>query len=357
MSETKGFYAGLGSGLDTVKAEEIYVARADRSVAKRLADTENPFTIEVRFLGGLTEHQKQAFKDAADRWAEVIVGDLQDVELADGTVIDDVRIDAAGVEIDGPGRVLGRAGPDLLRPEGSTHEFLTITGGMEFDVADIPRMIEDDLWDIVIMHEMGHVIGMLDFVWSLKGLVSDKFTPNWSFVGQTAKAEFAKLQDPCAGVAIADLATAATGSAGGGVPVPIEDNFGPGTIGSHWRESVFGAEMMTGFVNQGANPLSRVTGGALADIGYTVDLDACDPYTLPSPTALAMMGVLTAGRMQDAMGSIAGGYIEHRAPRVAPTSVLVSASENSAQGAAAVAELTREVDDLRRAVEALRGNQ
>ena len=202
MSETKGFYAGLGSGLDTVKAEEIYVARAERSVAKRLADTENPFTIEVRFLGGLTEHQKQAFKDAADRWAEVIVGDLQDVELADGTVIDDVRIDAAGVEIDGPGRVLGRAGPDLLRPEGSTHEFLTITGGMEFDVADIPRMIEDDLWDIVIMHEMGHVIGMLDFVWSLKGLVSNKFTPNWSFVGQTAKAEFAKLRDPCAGVAI-----------------------------------------------------------------------------------------------------------------------------------------------------------
>jgi hypothetical protein len=57
MSEGKEFYAGLGSGLDTVKVEEVYEARADRSVAKRLADTENPFTIEVRFLGGLTDAQ------------------------------------------------------------------------------------------------------------------------------------------------------------------------------------------------------------------------------------------------------------------------------------------------------------
>src|SRR5687768_1633051 len=99
MSETMSFYAGLGSGLDTVKVEEVYEAKADRNVAKRLADTENPFTIEVRFLGGLTDGQKEAFKKAADKWAEVIVGDLQDVELPDGTVIDDVRIDAAGVQI------------------------------------------------------------------------------------------------------------------------------------------------------------------------------------------------------------------------------------------------------------------
>jgi hypothetical protein len=82
--------------------------------------------------------------------------------------------------------------------------------------------------------------------------------------------------------------------------------------------------MMTGFVNQGANPLSRVTGGALNDLGYQVDLDACDDYSLPSPTALAVMGVLTAGRMHDVMGEIGGtgGYIEHPTPEVAPNSVL-----------------------------------
>jgi hypothetical protein len=100
-----------------------------------------------------------------------------------------------------------------------------------------------------------------------------------------------------------------------------------------------------------------VTGGALADIGYTVNLDACDPYTLPSPTALAMMGVLTAGRMHDEMGLIAGGYVDHWTPRVAPTSVLMSAPENSAPSAATLDGLAREINGLRTAVEALRGSQ
>jgi hypothetical protein len=327
------FYAGLGSGLAVVDVEDVYDARADRDAARRVADTENPFHIEVRFLGGLTEQQKQAFREAADKWAEVIVGDLEDVVLSDGANVDDIRIDAAGVSIDGPGRVLGRAGPRLLRPAGSKHEFLPITGSMEFDVEDIPTMMTQNLWNTVIMHEMGHVLGMLDFVWSAKGFVENRNTPQWAFTGPNAMQEFGKLQDPSANATIAQLAglqasaaPAASGGAvnGGRVRVPIEDNFGPGTIGSHWRESVFGAEMMTGFVNQGTNPLSKVTGGALKDLGYDVDIEACDAYNLPSFTALAMMGVLTAGRMHEVMGEIGGtgGYIEHPTPEVAPDSVL-----------------------------------
>jgi hypothetical protein len=69
------------------------------------------------------------------------------------------------------------------------------------------------------------------------------------------------------------------------------------------------------------------------------------------------MGVLTAGRMRDDMGLIAGGYIEQVTPRVAPTSVLTSASENSASSAVTLDGLAGEVDGLRRAVEALRDNQ
>ena len=311
MSDQTSCYAGLGSGRDDVRVEEVYDARADVARAEKLAETQNPFHIEVRFLGGLTEDQKQAFRTAADKWASVIVGDLVDIQLPDGSIIDDVRIDAAGVAIDGPGRVLGRAGPDQLRPpEAGRHAFLPYIGGMEFDLADIPRMVADGLWDDVIVHEMGHVIGMLDFVWSAKGFVKNKgVTGQWSFIGPTATAEFGELQDPTTGRAL-----------GAGVPVPIEDNFGPGTIGSHWRESVFGAEMMTGFIDPGNNPLSRVTAGALADLGYDVDLDACDPYTLPSPTLLAVMGVLSAARMNEA--GMLGGYIERTVPRVAPASFL-----------------------------------
>lgn len=35
------------------------------------------FNIEVRFLGGLTSSQQSIFKQAAERWSEIIVGELK----------------------------------------------------------------------------------------------------------------------------------------------------------------------------------------------------------------------------------------------------------------------------------------
>src|SRR4030095_407923 len=93
---------------------EIYVAKADAKVAKA-ARAAAPFTITVVFTGGLTTAQKNAFKNAADRWSKVIVGDLPDV-LINGQVIDDVLIEASGTAIDGIGNILGQAGPTHLRP-------------------------------------------------------------------------------------------------------------------------------------------------------------------------------------------------------------------------------------------------
>ena len=67
---------------------ETYQAKADPEIALSLAGTTSPFTIEVRFLGGLTQQQMDAFKGAADRWSRMIVGDLPDI-LVDGQRIDD----------------------------------------------------------------------------------------------------------------------------------------------------------------------------------------------------------------------------------------------------------------------------
>jgi hypothetical protein len=64
-------------------AYQTYHARADSRRAKALAATTSPFTIEVRFLGGLNARQRAAFTAAADRWTRVIVGDLPSV-LVDG---------------------------------------------------------------------------------------------------------------------------------------------------------------------------------------------------------------------------------------------------------------------------------
>jgi hypothetical protein len=63
--------------------------------------------------------------------------------------------------------------------------------------------------------------------------------------------------------------------------VPVENNLVPGTSDAHWRESVFGNEMMTGYANLGGMPLSAITVGSLGDIGYEVNPFAADPFRIP----------------------------------------------------------------------------
>ena len=80
----------------------------------------------------------------------------------------------------------------------------------------------------------------------------------------------------------------------GPVAVPVENNGGPGTADSHWRETLFRNELMSGFIAASNNPLSRLTVCSLQDLGYVVDLNAAEPYTLPNLMALAEAGLLTA---------------------------------------------------------------
>ena len=53
----------------------------------------------MRFTGGLTEAQQAAFETAAARWGRILTADVPSVVI-DGETIDDVRIDAAGEQID-----------------------------------------------------------------------------------------------------------------------------------------------------------------------------------------------------------------------------------------------------------------
>jgi hypothetical protein len=70
------------------------------------------------------------------------------------------------------------------------------------------------------------------------------------------------------------------GGAYAGNKVPVEDTGDEGTVDGHWRESVMGDELMTGFVDPDQNPLSKVTIASLADQGYVVNLAGADPYSL-----------------------------------------------------------------------------
>jgi hypothetical protein len=257
-------------------AYEIYAARADASRARTLAATASPFTIEVRFAGGLNATQKKAFTTAADRWTKVIVGDLPAV-IVDGETIDDIVILAQGSAIDGRGRILGQAGPTHLRPASAGKaSFLPAKGTMAFDTADLKQMQADGTLNDVITHEMGHVLG-IGTIWPMKKLLSGAGAGNPTFGGAGAIAEYRTLR-------------------GGGAKtrVPVENTGGPGTRDGHWRETVFRNELMSGFISAPGNPLSRMTVASLGDLGYEVDLEAGEPYSLPNLFALAEAGDLVA---------------------------------------------------------------
>lgn len=262
--------------MSTAKAAKFdsYQAIADEKLALALFNTTSPFTIDVRFLGGLTATQKNAFKAAADRWSRVIIGDLPSV-MVDGEVIDDVLILAQGVDIDGPSGILGQAGPTRLRPANAgKHAFLPARGTMSFDTADLAQMEQRGTLTDVITHEMGHVLG-IGTIWNIKSLIKGVGKQNPTFVGATAKIEYGKLRG-----------TSPT-------KVPVENTGGPGTRDGHWRETVFRNELMSGFISAPNNPISRLTVASLQDLGYDVDLNAAEPYTLPDLPSLAEKGLLT----------------------------------------------------------------
>jgi len=81
----------------------------------------------------------------------------------------------------------------------------------------------------------------------------------------------------------------------GGHEVPVENSGGPGTMNSHWRESVLHNELMTGYINSGTNPLSVLTVQSLADLGYTVNAAGADPFAVAFAAPGANLQLLDAG--------------------------------------------------------------
>jgi hypothetical protein len=132
---------------------------------------------------------------------------------------------------------------------------------MQFDSADLAWMLSNGLLLSVIEHEMGHVLG-IGTIWSDKGLLSGAGGNNPIFTGSRATAAYNQV-----------FGTSARG-------VPVENTGGSGTADSHWRETVFTTELMTGWAGPGTNlPLSVVTVASLADLGYSVNMAAADPFT------------------------------------------------------------------------------
>lgn len=248
------------------------------------------FIINVNYSGN--QAYQPFFIDAANRWQSLIsgyqngfvVGRSSGSTATIGTQLTTLNINASVEAIDGVGQVLGSAGPTATIVDQLNFE-LASDGLMRFDIADISNLVSSNVFDDVILHEMGHVMGF-GTLWTDNGVY---VTGSGEFTGTTAtsfwQSEFGQTGNP-----------------------NVELGGGSGTRNGHWNEVDGGAgvtgvrdslgrdmryELMTGWLNsdsQGTPFISNMTLGSFVDIGYRANFQA-----VPEPGSLlciAMAGGL-----------------------------------------------------------------
>jgi len=205
------------------------------------------YNITIEFKGSWTQAYYDVFKAAADRLTTLIVGELPDVTVygAKGgpKTVDDIVISAELGPIDGLYGILGQAGPTAVRTSSS----LPATAQMKFDIADVDAMGLATFADVVL-HEMAHSLGV-GSIWDRLGLVT-----NGLFTGAQAVSEYHAMGGTLSGI-------------------PVEQDGGSGTAGSHWDEETFGNELMTGYINAGENYFTAMSAASFADLGYVIRPD------------------------------------------------------------------------------------
>ena len=238
VSSAKGGGGGGGGGGGTTTSFAPYTSGPALASAG--------YNITIEFKGSWTQDLYNIFVSSADRLTTLIIGDLPNVTVVGKggqKVVDDIVITAELAAIDGSGGVLGQAGPTALRTSGS----LPATAQMKFDIVDVNEMGLDVFADVVL-HEMAHSLGV-GSIWDRLGLVT-----NGLFTGEHAVDEYHAMGGTLSGI-------------------PVEQDGGSGTAGSHWDEETFGNELMTGYIDPGENYFTAMSSASFADLGYTIRSD------------------------------------------------------------------------------------
>jgi hypothetical protein len=242
------------------------------------APAPSAYKIELRFFGRTpTAAQTTLFTNAKARLESIITGNIPP---ANANGADPAACGATGVaklnetipglviyasidSIDGRGNILAEAGPCYIRTNNGQQDYRTSIGILKIDSADVTTLAGSGNLQQVITHEMMHVVGFGTFWDDSSANLLINYGANVSYIGAGGIAGCKAIggNNTCAS------------------SVPVEGSQGSdGTINSHWRESTFGNELMTGFINSGTNPLSVMSIRSLEDLGYTVNPAVADAY-------------------------------------------------------------------------------
>ena len=240
------------------------------------------FDIEVVYDSPPTDAMRAAVEWGVQYWERILTMSLPNVDFSSEAgycggvvfrdVIDDMRL---YVEVDRGGGSgtggRGSAGACVVRSTSGLPAAGSVT--LYVDENDLSANSLRRL----ILHEITHALGFSRYRFHSANLLrnpsllkdgSDALgAPDTHFVGQLAVAAF----------------NAAGGSSysGGKVPIWNAQNRNRGVQDSHWRDTVFGNEVM-GSSTDHTSKLSAITIQAMADLGYHVDVSQAESYTLPS---------------------------------------------------------------------------
>jgi hypothetical protein len=269
------------AGGDKVEGRETFTVTATpedpkirifkRSQGVTIIDTagsvpSSKFQITIDYVttsdGAVPSEVRDACNLAAARWSQVITGDLPNVRLSNGTVIDDivirVQMGLLGNSTNAADGELANAGPVAFRSDATGLPYEAAVGIDPFDASS--AQLKN-----ILLHEFGHALGF-GAMWRSKSLTQIPTPNNPTYIGKNAVREFNRIFGTT------------------GTSVPVESGGGAGTAGAHWRESVMGGELMTGYAEAAgvAMPLSAITVGAMHDLGYVVNYAKADSYVKPA---------------------------------------------------------------------------
>lgn len=249
--------AGAGVGTATLEVSDGRNAAVTASVTYSVGDgPTEPYNIAT-FQVTPDPRVAAALTEAVSRWSAVLARGVPDMVVPpgsgaceapefDGELVDDMAI-----------RVL--IVPDLWAMATGASCALGTDGLPRAGVVTIHAgwigWLHDNgyLGDLVV-HEIGHVLGFGDVPWAQ---FMEGAAPDFWFSGPRAVAEWSRL--------------------GGVPPVPLNP------VGNHWDDLATQNEVMSCYLEAGMNhPLSALTVAAMADLGYHVNLEAAEPWSLPT---------------------------------------------------------------------------
>lgn len=266
------------------------------------------YDIDLVFVSNGTSSQDEIVEGAVELWESIIVAGVTDIDFSQnpvpagtcgagspaiGDVVDDLRLFVTIDSIDGVGSILGQSTPCHVRIIPFLNDRVTgvITGRILLDEADVAALESRGTLEATVVHEIAHVLGF-GTIWDDFGLL---INPS---VGGSASAD-THFKGP--------LATAAFNAAGGdgytgGGRVPVESGGERGVADGHWRQSVFGDELMTPFISPDGSVLSAITIDSFGDLGLSVNLAEAEDYRLPRSAEAAMARI--RGPVVDLSGDI-----------------------------------------------------